>query len=106
MVYIFSFAIGIGPIFSLMDSEIFPTQLRGVGTSISTMFNWSTALLVSITFLSLANLAGKPVTFYIYAACAIAAIAFCWFLVLGTKGKSLEQIEHYWKNGRHWRKGR
>ncbi len=45
---------------------------------------------------------GNSLTYWLYALLAIAAIGFCWLLVPETKGKSLEQIEHYWKKGRHW----
>ena len=102
MIYILSYAIGIGPIFSLMVSEIFPARLRGVGASISSIVNWGTTLLVSITFLTLVTHLGKSWTFWLYALLALAAIVFCWWLVPETKGKSLTDIESYWENGRHW----
>lgn len=100
--YIISFAIGMGPVFWLMSSELFPNRLRGAGASISTMGNWGANLLISVTFLSLINFAGKSVTFWIYAALSVAAFAFCWYFVPETKGKRLEQIEAYWNNNRQW----
>jgi SP family galactose:H+ symporter-like MFS transporter len=102
LVYIFAYGIGIGPIFALMCSEIFPTRLRGDGVSISFCFNWAATLLVSITFLSLIRHLGSSLTYWLYALLAVAAVIFCWFLVPETKGKSLEQIEKYWENGRQW----
>lgn len=103
LVYILAYGIGIGPIFALMCSEIFPTRLRGSGVSISFCLNWAATLLVSITFLSLITHLGNSLTYWLYGVFAIAAIAFCWFLVPETKGKNLEQIEEYWENGRHWK---
>lgn len=102
MIYIFAYGIGIGPIFGLMCAEIFPTRLRGTGVSISFCINWAATLLVSITFLSLTRHLGNTLTLWLYALLAIAALGFCWLLVPETKGRSLEQIEHYWENGRHW----
>ncbi len=102
LVYIFAYGIGIGPIFALMCAEIFPTRLRGTGVSIAFCLNWAATLLVSITFLSLLRHLGNALTYWLYALLAVAALVFCWFLVPETKGKSLEQIEHYWENGRHW----
>lgn len=102
LVYIFAYGIGIGPIFALMCSEIFPTRLRGSGVSISFCLNWVATLLVSITFLSLIKHLGNSLTYWLYGVLAVAAIVFCWFLVPETKGKNLEQIEEYWENGRHW----
>ncbi len=102
LVYIVSFAIGMGPVFWLLSSELFPTRLRGTGGSISTVANWAGNLLISITFLSLIDVIGKPFTFWLYALLAVGAFVFCWFLVPETNGKNLEKIEGYWKNGRKW----
>lgn len=102
LLYIVSFAIGMGPVFWLMSSEVFPTRLRGTGASISTVGNWGANLLVSVTFLSLIGAIGKPGTFWLYAALAVVAFVFCWFLIPETKGRNLEKVEAYWKNGRKW----
>ncbi len=102
LVYIVSFAIGMGPVFWLLSSELFPTRLRGTGGSISTVANWGGNLLISVTFLSLIDLIGKPFTFWLYAILAVGAFIFCWFLVPETNGRNLENIEAYWKNGRKW----
>ncbi len=97
LLYIFFFAIGMGPVFWLLNSEIFPTRLRSTGSSLSTMANWGANLLVSITFLSLIGAIGKPFTFWLYAILAVVTFFFCRLLVPETKGKRLEEIEGYWK---------
>jgi SP family galactose:H+ symporter-like MFS transporter len=102
LVYIVSFAIGMGPVFWLMTSELFPNRLRGMGASISSLSNWAANLAVSITFLTLIDVAGKPGTFWIYAFLGVLAFIFCSKLVPETKGKTLEQIERYWKSNRRW----
>jgi sugar porter (SP) family MFS transporter len=102
LVYIASFAIGMGPVFWLLAQEVFPTRLRGAGSSVSALANWTANLAVSITFLSLIEALGKPVTFWLYGVCGVIAFAFTWFLVPETKGKRLEQIETYWQQGRTW----
>src|SRR5258708_18407405 len=85
ILYIVSFAISMGPVFWLMSSEIFPNRLRGTGASISTVGNWTANLLISITFLSLLNLAGNAVTFWIYAFLALVTLLFLLFIVPETK---------------------
>ena len=97
LIYAFAYAIGLGPIFSLMCSEIFPTALRGAGVSISVCINWIATLLVGITFLSLIKYLGVSWTFWLYAVLALGAFIFCWFLVPETKGENLEQIEQHWE---------
>lgn len=93
MLYVGSFAIGLGPVFWLMISEIYPLRIRGRSMSIATVVNWGMNLLVAITFLSLIELLGTAGTFWLYSLIGIAAIIFIYFRVPETKGKSLEEIE-------------
>ena len=104
IIYILAFALSFGPVFWLMSAEIFPTRVRAAGASTSSFANWTANLLVSITFLSLIGVLGAPVTFWLYAVFGVLAFIFSWILVPETKGRSLEQIERYWENGRHWDK--
>ena len=104
IVYILAFALSFGPVFWLMSAEIFPTRVRASGASISSFANWAANLLVSITFLSLIGALGAPSTFWLYAFFGVLAFIFSWLLVPETKGRSLEQIERYWENGRYWDK--
>jgi sugar porter (SP) family MFS transporter len=104
MLYIVAFAIGMGPVFWVLSAELFPTNVRTVGASISTLFNWLANLLVSITFLSLIDAIGTSWTFVLYALLGIFAFVFILRLVPETRRKSLESIERYWQNGGHWEK--
>ena len=104
IIYILAFALSFGPVFWLMSAEIFPTRVRASGASMSSFANWTANLLVSITFLSLIGILGAPVTFWLYAFFGVLAFIFSWVLVPETKGRSLEQIERYWENRRHWDK--
>lgn len=102
LVYIVCFAIGLGPVYWLMSSEIFPNRLRGSGASASTTANWGANLLVSITFLTLINSIGQSVTFWIYGFFALLCLIYVWRAIPETKGRPLEKIEEYWRNGRTW----
>ena len=46
MVYVGSFAVGLGPVFWLMLSEIYPLRIRGRAMSVGTLANWSANLIV------------------------------------------------------------
>jgi MFS family permease len=102
LLYIVSFAIGMGPVFWLMTAELFPNRLRASGASASSLCNRVANLVVSITFLTLIEVAGASVTFWIYAVLGVLAFIFCWVLVPETKNKTLKRIERSWKNNRHW----
>ena len=100
--YIVSFGVGIGGVFWMLGSEIYPTHMRGQADGLTATANWTANLLISVPFLSLVDLIGGSRTFWLYAIFAIAAFVFCWILVPETKGRSLEKIETYWESERKW----
>ena len=100
MTYVGFFAVGLGPVFWLVLSEIYPLRIRGRAMSVGTAANWSANLIVALTFLTLTKVIGKPGTFGLYAAVTIGAWFFAYFLVPETKGKTLEQIEAHWRTGK------
>ena len=97
MVYVACFAIGLGPVFWLMISEIYPLKVRGRAMGIATVANWGSNLLVALTFLSLLRSLGRPWTFWLYALVGVISWFFVFRLVPETKGKTLEQIEAQWR---------
>ncbi len=101
MVYVGSFAVGLGPVFWLMLSEIYPLRIRGRAMSVGTFANWGANLIVALSFLTLTQSLGKAVTFWLYGVISVGALLFAFFLVPETKGKSLEQIEAHWRAGKH-----
>jgi MFS family permease len=101
MVYVGSFAVGLGPVFWLILSEIYPLRIRGRAMSVGTVANWSANLIVALSFLTLTQVLGKPATFWLYAVVSIGAWFFAFLLVPETKGRSLEEIEAHWRAGKH-----
>lgn len=99
--YISFFAIGLGPVFWLLISEIFPLQARGTAMSIATVANWAANFLITLLFLGLVDVLGQSGTFWLFAAIGIIAFLFTLRLVPETKGLTLEQIEDHFKKGRH-----
>ncbi|SEW28033.1 sugar porter family MFS transporter [Natrinema salifodinae] len=93
MLYVASFAIGLGPVFWLMISEIYPMEVRGTAMGVVTVINWAGNLIVSLTFLGLVDTLGQSGTFWLYGLLSLFALGFCYQLVPETKGRSLEEIE-------------
>ena len=98
MVYVASFAISLGPIFWLLISEIYPLKIRSSAEGLAAAFNWGSNLLVSLTFLTLLQMMGPTRTFWLYGAFAIAAWVFSYYQVPETKGRTLEEIEQFWRS--------
>ncbi|QVL57444.1 MAG: sugar porter family MFS transporter [Simkaniaceae bacterium] len=95
--YIASFAFSLGPIGWLLNSEIYPLHIRGKAMGVATCANWVSNFIVTATFLNLINLLGKSGTFWLYGIIGFLGLFFIWLRVPETKGKSLEEIEEYWK---------
>ena len=100
VIYVACFAFGLGPIFWLLISEIYPLENRGVAMSAVTVTNWAMNLIVAVTFLTLVSVLGRAGVFWLYGVVAIGAWIFIERLVPETKGKSLEQIEAHWRAGK------
>jgi MFS family permease len=96
LVYVACFAVGIGTGTWVLMSEICPTRVRGRAMSIATVFLWCGTLLVTLTFLSLAQLLTMPGAFLVYAVICVAAVLFVTLGVPETKGRTLEEIETEW----------
>jgi SP family galactose:H+ symporter-like MFS transporter len=101
MCYVAMFAISLGPIFWLLIAEIYPLKIRGSAEGIAAGTNWGANFVVSLTFLTLAETMGASLTFWLYAALAVAAWIFSFVLVPETKGRTLEEIEVGWRTKKH-----
>ena len=100
LTYVASFAVGVGTGTWVVMSEICPTRIRGRAMSVATIFLWCGTLLVTLTFLSLVKAFTAPGTFLLYAAISIAAFIFVWRFIPETKGRTLEEIDRWWRTQR------
>jgi len=93
MLFVAFFAIGLGPVFWLLISEIYPLSVRGSAMGVVTVANWGANLAVSLAFPLLTANLGRPATFWLFGGCSLLALVFTYALVPETKGRSLEAIE-------------
>ena len=97
MGYVGSFAMSLGPIFWLLIAEIYPLKIRGLAEGTAATVNWASNLIVSLTFLTLLEKLGASSTFLLYAFASVASWLFGYYFVPETKGRTLEQIETFWR---------
>ncbi|HUD01904.1 MAG TPA: MFS transporter, partial [Rhabdochlamydiaceae bacterium] len=90
MIFIASFAIGLGPIPQLLGTELFPRRVRGQASSIATMSSWIFNFIVVFTFMDLTARVSHAGTFAIYAFFGILAFFFIWKYIPEMKGKVLD----------------
>ena len=96
--YVASFAFSFGPIVWVIISEIFPTNIRGLAVSIGSFSLMTTGFFITLTNPILIEAIRPSGTFFLYAILTLPAIWFIWKYVPETKGKTLEQIEKFWRN--------
>ncbi|KAH7572776.1 hypothetical protein JRO89_XS03G0010600 [Xanthoceras sorbifolium] len=99
--YIAFFSPGMGPVPWTMNSELYPEQYRGTCGGMSATVNWISNLIVSESFLSIADAVGIGTTFLILAGIAVAAVVFVITLVPETQGLTFQEVEQMWKE-RAW----
>lgn len=93
MAVVSAYSVGFGPMTWLVLSEIFPARVRGRAFAFTNCFNWAANLIVTFSFLHVIDWIGLSGTFLLYGLIAVAAVAFFFFMLPETKGKSLEQID-------------
>ncbi|GMH02659.1 hypothetical protein Nepgr_004498 [Nepenthes gracilis] len=92
LVYIASFAAGLGAIPWVVMSEIFPLNIKGIAGSLATLVNWFCSWAVSYTFNFLMSWSNYG-TFVLYAAVNALAVIFVVKIVPETKRRTLEAIQ-------------
>jgi sugar porter (SP) family MFS transporter len=98
MVYVGAFAISLGPIFWLLNSELYRLGVRSKAAAVGTMTSWLFTFIVSLSFLPLVDALGRDGVFFLYAAICALTFVFCKALVPETKGKTLEQIQEVFRS--------
>jgi MFS transporter, SP family, arabinose:H+ symporter len=97
LAYISCFAFSFGPVCWVVVGEIFPNAIRGKAMALATLSLWIGTFLVGQLTPVLFNNLGTSGTFWLFAACCSPALWITWKLIPETKGRSLENIEAFWK---------
>ena len=97
-----AFNFGFGSLIWVYASEAFPAQLRSTGASVMLTADLVANLLIAQFFPSLMAWAGAARTFAGLGVLALAALAFAAVTAPETKGRQLEEIQGYWRNGGRW----
>ena len=92
-----AFSIGWGPVPWVLLGELIPLRVRGVGSGIATLVNWSTAAIVTGFYLDYAEKVKPWFAWWTFSLLNLLAVLFVVFFVSETKGKSLEEINDRYK---------
>ncbi|XP_075986966.1 facilitated trehalose transporter Tret1-2 homolog isoform X2 [Anticarsia gemmatalis] len=100
MFYICAISIGLVPLPWIMCGEVFPSRLRGLGSGISSATTFVAFFIVVKTAPGMMTNFGEVVTFLTYGVIALIGTTVMYFILPETKGKSLQEIEERFRNGR------
>jgi sugar porter (SP) family MFS transporter len=97
LLFIAFFASCIGPVFWTLVSEIFPNRIRGKAVAFASFTQWIFNFLIVLLFPHFLASLGGAKTFLFLAIMSFLQWLFTYLYVPETKGKSLEEIEQFWK---------
>lgn len=98
ILYVATYAIGIGNV-PWQQSELFPQDVRGFGTSFATGTNWSGSLVISSTFLTMLKNISPPGTFALFAALCVVSWIFVFFCYPELSNLELEETQQILTGG-------
>ncbi|KAF4386441.1 hypothetical protein G4B88_006697 [Cannabis sativa] len=93
LLYIFSFALGAGPITGLIIPELSSNRTRGKVMGFSFSVHWICNFLVGLFFLDLVEKFGVAPVYATFGGVSLLAAIFASYFIVETKGRSLEEIE-------------
>jgi SP family xylose:H+ symportor-like MFS transporter len=102
LAYTAAFALSWGPVCWVLLAEIFPNSIRGA-LSIAVAAQWIANWVVSLTFpmmndnTVLTEKFNHGFSYWIYGIMSVLSAVFVWKMVPETKGRTLEEIEGFWK---------
>ncbi|MFE4706852.1 sugar porter family MFS transporter [Peribacillus simplex] len=88
----------ISPVTWLMLSEMFPLQIRGIGMGVTVLCLWVANFFVGFLFPVFLDSFGLSGAFYIFVVLGVLGITFVAKFLPETKGLTLEQLEHQFRN--------
>lgn len=100
LLFIFGFAIALGPIVWILCAEIFPLEGRDLGVTITTMANWIFNTVIGTYTLVWFQKLGVGHTFWMFGFACVLGFILMKFFTPETKDVPLEELELNLKNGK------
>jgi MFS transporter, SP family, arabinose:H+ symporter len=93
LAYVIAWGCSFGTVSYVLPGEMYPTRIRGLGSSASVLSQWVCTFLVSEFFPIMVAGIGSAITFGIIAVMSVLALVFSVLFVKETKGRTLDELE-------------
>ncbi|XP_056641901.1 facilitated trehalose transporter Tret1-like [Diorhabda sublineata] len=93
VVFILTYNVGLGSLPWTVMGELYPSNIKSIGSSVTASFCWMLGFLIVYFFNSLIERFGLGTCFFIFSACSACSVLFVQFYCIETKGKTLEEIQ-------------
>ncbi|MFD1016419.1 sugar porter family MFS transporter [Winogradskyella rapida] len=104
LMFIASFALSMGPVVWVLLAEMFPNKIRSVAMSVAVAAQWAANYMVSQSFpvvmgseMNTSAPWNGSLPYYIFIVFILVIVFVTYKFIPETKGKSLEEIEEFWK---------
>ncbi|CAG9769159.1 unnamed protein product [Ceutorhynchus assimilis] len=91
--YMIFFSCGLGPLAWSIVGEIFPANVKGIGSGCTVCISFTASFIVLMTFPIMSERHTMTAPFWLYAIVACIGIFFIYFMVPETRGMTLAQIQ-------------
>ncbi|MDP5081138.1 MAG: sugar porter family MFS transporter [Winogradskyella sp.] len=105
LIFIASFALSMGPVVWVLLSEMFPNKIRSVAMSVAVAAQWAANYVVSQSFpivmgseTNMLEPWNGSLPYFIFIVFIMIIVYVTYKFIPETKGKSLEEIERFWKD--------
>ena len=98
--YMGSYSLGYGPLPWVLIAELIPLRARATVGGIAIFVTWLLTFVVTKAFAPLSAVIGVAGCFWIFTGFSALSLVYVGFLLPETKGRTLEEIEFYFKEGK------
>jgi len=98
MIFVFGVNIGMGPIPFVLNGEMYAEEAKTISATLSVAACWLSAFLVTRFTADIVNAVGNSGAYLAFACISLSSVAFVWFCVPETKGKTQDEMRAYFKH--------
>ncbi|XP_058060057.1 facilitated trehalose transporter Tret1-like [Anopheles bellator] len=92
--FIFTATLGFLTLPFSMNAEVYPTKIRGFASGLTIFFGYTMSFIIIKVYPSLVETIGNANVFIMFGCLSVLGIAFVYFFLPETKGRTLEEIEN------------